>query len=69
MYQPGYTLVPEDAADQHIEWSVSNEDIAFVTDDGTVYISGAGDVTLTALLHSGKTVSCLIHISESSVNP
>lgn len=68
-YQSGYTLVPEDAVDQHLEWSVSDEEIAFVTEDGTVYISGAGDVTLTVLLHSGKTVSCLIHISEASENP
>ena len=63
-YQPGYTLVPEDPVDRHVEWSVSDESIAYVADDGTVYISGAGDVTLTVKLHSGKTVSCLIHISE-----
>ena len=65
MYQPGYTIVPEDPVDRHIEWSVSDESIAYVMEDGTFYVSTAGDVTLTAKLHSGKTASCLIHISEA----
>ena len=41
----------------------------YVAEDGTVYISGAGDVTLIVMLPSGKTVSCLIHVSEASENP
>ena len=38
--------------------------LAMVDDENSVILLAAGDVTLTATLHNGKTVSCLIHIAE-----
>ena len=65
IYQPGFSVLPEDAIDKKIAWSVSDEELASVDEEGCVVLLAPGDVTLTATLHSGKTISCLIHIGEA----
>ncbi len=65
IFQPHFTVFPEDAIDKKITWSVSDEELASVDEEGCVVLLALGDVTLTAGLHSGKTVSCLIHIEEA----
>ena len=65
IYQPRFTALPEDAIDKKIAWSVSDEELASVDEEGCVVLLAPGDVTLTATLHSGKTISCLIHIEEA----
>ena len=65
IYQPGFTVLPEDAINKKIAWSVSDEELASVDEEGCVVLLAPGDVTLTATLHSGKTISCLIHIGEA----
>ena len=65
VYWPAYTISPEDAIDKTIQWSVSNDELAMVDGEGCVILMAPGDVTLTATLHNGKTVSCLIHIAKA----
>ena len=65
VFQPTYRILPEDAIDQTIHWAVSDEELAMVDEEGCVILLAPGDVTLTATLHSGKTVSCLIHIEKA----
>ena len=65
IFYPVYTVSPEDTIDQTIQWSVSDEELASVDQEGCVFLYASGDVTLTATLHSGKTVSCQIHITEA----
>lgn len=65
IYQPSFSVLPEDAIDKKIAWSVSDEELASVDEEGCVVLLAPGDVTLTATLHSGKTISCLIHIGEA----
>ncbi|MBR2789440.1 MAG: CotH kinase family protein [Eggerthellaceae bacterium] len=64
-YWPVYTVSPDDAIDKSIHWSVSDDEHAMVDGEGCVILMAPGDVTLTATLHSGKTVSCLIHIAKA----
>ena len=53
-YCPSYTVMPKDAPECKIEWSVSDPKIATVNEDGYVYSKGVGTVTVTAKLPSGK---------------
>ena len=61
-YRPVFKILPEDAIDQRIQWSVSDEALAMVDEENCVILLAAGDVTLTATLHNGKTASLLLHI-------
>lgn len=63
-YQPAFTILPEDAIDRSVKWSVSDDTLAMVDEENCVILLGAGDVTVTATLHNGKTVSFLLHIAE-----
>ena len=61
-YNPTFKILPENAIDQKIKWSVSDESLAMVDEENCVILLAAGDVTLTATLHNGKTASILLHI-------
>lgn len=55
MYQIPYELIPEDAIDQKVEWSSSDEIYATVDEYGLVSYNGPGTVTITARLKFGVT--------------
>ncbi|MBQ3384534.1 MAG: CotH kinase family protein [Erysipelotrichaceae bacterium] len=55
MYQIPYEIIPEDAVDQKIEWTSSDEEYATVDSNGLVQYNGPGTVTLTARLKFGTT--------------
>ena len=42
-------FTPENTSDKTIEWSSDNEDIAVVSDDGTLEAVGVGSTTITAV--------------------
>lgn len=63
-HQLAFTILPEDAIDQSIRWTVSDDSLAMVDEENCVILLAAGDVTVTATLHNGKTASCLLHIKE-----
>ena len=44
----GFSVEPEDAYFQTVSWSSSDETVATVSEDGTVYAVGPGTVTITA---------------------
>ena len=53
MHTNSYTILPADAQDKSIKWSVSDESIAEISEDGWVELKKAGTVTVTAELASG----------------
>ena len=52
-----YSVFPEDAQDQSVIWTSSNEDIARIYADGNVEMLDAGTVTITAELPTGTKKS------------
>ena len=67
MYQIPYTVIPDDAVDQKIEWSSSNESYATVDDQGLVTYNGPGTVTLTAKLRFGETRQYTLTVTEDEL--
>lgn len=52
-----YTVVPVNAADKSVTWSVSDTSIAEISDNGVITANGAGEITVTATLKSNPAVS------------
>ena len=67
MYQIPYELIPEDADDQRVEWSSSNEEYATVDENGMVTYNGPGTVTLTAKLPFGTTREFTLTVLEGEL--
>ena len=63
-YDIPYTVIPEDAIDQRIEWSSSDESFATVDELGQVTIYGAGTATFTAKLKFGQTRTFMLTVTE-----
>ncbi len=60
-----YTFAPENPTDIEVEWSSSNEDVATVSEDGTVKILSEGKVTITVTSNDGGFKdSCVINATE-----
>lgn len=57
-------FVPEDASDQRLKWSSSDESVAPVSGDGLVMPKKVGTVTITAVCHNGISASCSITIKD-----
>ena len=60
-----YTFVPENPTDIEVTWSSSNENVATVSEDGTVKILSEGTATITVTTNDGGFKdSCVIHATE-----
>lgn len=60
-----YTFAPENPTDIEVEWSSSNENVATVSEDGTVKILSEGKVTITVTSNDGGFKdSCVINATE-----
>ncbi|MBQ6497958.1 MAG: Ig-like domain-containing protein [Bacilli bacterium] len=57
------TITPDDATDQTIRWSSSNENVATV-EDGTVTAVGAGTATITVTSINGLEATCQVTVPE-----
>ena len=64
-FYPSYTIMPQDAPEDGIKWSVSDPDIATVKEDGGVICRKYGTVTVTATLSSGKKNSYKLTFVQS----
>ena len=67
-YQIQYTVVPEDAQDQEVTWTSSDESIATVDNNGQVTAVGYGTVTLTGSLKYGETRTFTLHVQKDKVS-
>lgn len=60
-----YTFAPENPTDIEVVWSSSNENVATVSEDGTVKILSEGKVTITVTSNDGGFKdSCVINATE-----
>ena len=63
------TILPEDADDQSVSWSSSDEAVASVSDEGLVLAKKEGKATVTVTTHDGgKTASCAVTV-EAQLDP
>lgn len=56
------TVLPANAANRDISWSSSDEDVAFVDDEGTVIPVEEGTAVITAESDSGVKKSCIVTV-------
>ena len=68
-YRIRYVILPEDAQDQNIKWTTSNQNIAGISDDGLVRFYGPGVVTFTAELEKGASRTFTLTILEAGSDP
>lgn len=60
-----YTFAPENPTDIEVVWSSSNENVATVSEDGTVKILSEGEATITVTTNDGGFKdSCAINATE-----
>ena len=58
------TVAPENATNQNVTWTSSDEEVATVTEDGTVTAVGPGTATITCTTEDGeKTASCTVTVT------
>ena len=69
MFSQPFTVLPADALDKSVTWSVSDENVADIDDEGWVTFKGDGNVCVTAHLSSGNEASYLLHIYSSEETP
>ena len=64
------TVIVSNGADQTINWSSSNNNVAIVSSDGTVTAVGGGTCTITATstFDSSKSGSCKVTVIDSTVD-
>lgn len=68
-YYSAYTVTPEDAQERSIAWSISDESIAEVDENGVVTMKKTGEVVVTGTLKSGFSRSYTLHIYDSEITP
>ncbi len=68
-YKINYKVVPEDAFDQGVVWSSSDERLASVDRFGNVRYTGTGEVTFTAKLKLGETREFKLLITKEEFPP
>ena len=56
-------ITPNDATNKEVVWTVSDEDIASIDDEGTVTALKAGNVTITATAKDGSDINGLLNIT------
>lgn len=66
-YQVYYQTVPENAEDSRITWSVSDDDILSIDDEGGCSVHKPGDVRITAALSSGISETMTLHITAEDL--
>ena len=59
------TVLPENAADQSVTWSSSDEAVATVDANGKVTAVAAGTATITATTANNKTATCVVSVEEA----
>ncbi len=62
------TITPEEIADEGVTWSTSNEEIATVSEDGTVTAIAEGNATITATTSDGEIATCRVEVVEEIPN-
>lgn len=63
-YRPYYTVVPTDAIDKSVRWSVSDPELADADEEGNILLKGIGTVTVTGTTSNGKCASFILHIEK-----
>ncbi|MCT4601267.1 MAG: Ig-like domain-containing protein, partial [Marinifilaceae bacterium] len=59
------TILPEDASNKKVKWTSSNENIATVVSDGTIYAKGIGECIITVTtLDGAKTATCNLLVKK-----
>ena len=58
------TVSPEKVFDPTLTWASSNTTVATVDDNGEVTAVGAGEATITATTHNGKSASCTVTVTK-----
>lgn len=66
--QLSVTIVPSNASNKTITWSVSNESIAEISTEGLLTPKANGNITITAISTDGSNKSVEIEISISGIN-
>ena len=56
------TVTPSDAADKTVTWTSSDEDVAFVDDNGQITAVAEGTATITATNSTGQTATCEVTV-------
>lgn len=57
-------IAPSDATNQKVSWKSSNENVASVSSDGTVYAAAAGTATITVTTEDGsKSANCTVTVN------
>ena len=51
------TVYPDDAGDRSVTWKSENEEVATVSEDGTVVATGIGETVITAISNSNPTLT------------
>ena len=62
-------IYPEDAIARHVKWSVSDDSIASLNEEGQIDLHKTGDVTITGELYNGLKASYLMHVYDPKVTP
>lgn len=61
------TFKPENATNQNVTWSSSNEDVAIVDENGNITAVGEGDAIITVTTEEGSyTASCTVTVKDKS---
>ena len=60
-----HTVYPVDASDSSLVWTSSDESVAFVDENGTVYGAGNGTAVIRAEAVNGKSASCTVTVVET----
>lgn len=63
------TVNPSNATDKTIRWASSNQEVARVSDNGTVRAVAEGTATITAFAHNNVRAVCNITVEASLVQP
>ena len=61
------TILPENATEQTLSWTSSDESVAKVGADGIVTGLGAGTATITATTKYGKNATCTVNVMVNTV--
>ncbi|WP_440896674.1 GH92 family glycosyl hydrolase [Amphibacillus sp. Q70] len=62
--QPNVIITPENAEDKSISWQVQKEDIAEISDDGTITAKKTGTTKITATTSNQKQASFVLRVTK-----